>query len=100
MRCKAYIVTRGASGSRVYADGEVCEIPAVRPERVVDPTGCGDAYRAGVIYGLTHGLGWARTGRIASLMGSLKIAHHGTQSHSHSHADIAARFQAEFGYAL
>ena len=99
-RCQAYIVTQGAKGSRIYAGGAVWEIPAVRPERVVDPTGCGDAYRAGVIYGLTRGLDWATTGRIASLMGALKIAHHGTQSHSHSGADIAARFQGAFGYAL
>ena len=72
----------------------------VRAERVVDPTGCGDAYRAGLIYGLTRGLDWATTGRVASLMGAIKIAHHGTQSHRFTLADVGARFQQAFGYAL
>jgi adenosine kinase len=99
-RCRAYVVTRGAAGSRVYAGDQVFEIPPVRAERVADPTGCGDAYRAGVIYGLTKGLGWETTGRVASLMGALKIAHHGTQSHRHTFADVAARFHEAFGYPL
>jgi adenosine kinase len=99
-RCKAYIVTRGAAGSSIYADGGVIEIPVVRAARVVDPTGCGDAYRAGFIYGLTRGLDWPTTGRIAALLGAIKIAHHGTQSHGAELADIGARFQAAFGYAL
>jgi adenosine kinase len=99
-RCKAYVVTRGAQGSRIYAAGQVIDIPAVRAERVVDPTGCGDAYRAGIIYGLTRGLDWETTGRVGSLMGGLKIAHHGTQSHQHDFAEVAARFAATFGYPL
>jgi len=99
-RCKAYIVTRGAAGSTVYADGKVLEIPPVRAEKVVDPTGCGDAYRAGLIYGLTKGLDWATTGRIASLMGAIKIAHHGTQTHAFTHAEVGERFKQAFGYAL
>jgi adenosine kinase len=99
-RCQAYIVTQGAKGSRIYAGGEVHAVPAVRPDQVVDPTGCGDAYRAGIIYGLTQGLDWPTTGRIGSLMGALKVAHHGTQLHHPSREDIAARFRATFGYAL
>jgi adenosine kinase len=99
-RCKAYIVTRGAEGSTVYADGKVLQIPPVRAERVVDPTGCGDAYRAGLVFGLTRGLDWATTGRVASLMGAIKVGHHGTQTHHFAPADVPARFQQAFGYAL
>lgn len=99
-RCRAYIVTRGAAGSTVYADGQAIEIPAVPAERVVDPTGCGDAYRAGIIYGLERGLDWPTTGRVASLLGSIKIAHHGTQSHGAALETIGERFRAAFGYAL
>ena len=99
-RCKAYIVTRGAAGSTVYADGKVIDIPVARAERVVDPTGCGDAYRAGLIYGLGRGLDWATTGRVAALLGAIKVAHHGTQAHGADLADLGGRFQAAFGYAL
>ena len=99
-RCKAYVVTRGAQGSSIFTADQVVDIPAVRAERVVDPTGCGDAYRAGIIYGLTHGLDWETTGRVGSLMGGLKIAHHGTQSHGDDLADLTARFEAAFGYPL
>jgi len=97
---KAYIVTRGAQGSTIYADGVRHDIPPVVAEVVADPTGCGDAYRAGLIYGLTNGLGWEKTGRIASLMGAVKIAHHGTQSHSPDMAELRARYQAAYGHAL
>ncbi len=97
-QCRAYIVTRGAEGSRIHADGKVIDVPVVAPERVVDPTGCGDAYRAGIIYGLTHGLDWATTGRLASLIGAIKIAHHGTQSHQFTLEDIQTRFHGAFGY--
>jgi adenosine kinase len=99
-RCAAYIVTRGAEGSRIHAAGKVFEIPSVPAERVVDPTGCGDAYRAGLVFGLLRGLDWETTGRVASLMGSLKIAHHGTQTHGHDLADVGGRFKQAFGYAL
>ena len=70
-------------------------VPAVK---LVDPTGCGDSYRAGLIYGLQNGLDWPTTGRIASLIGSIKIAHAGTQSHRFTRAEFADRFQAVFGY--
>jgi adenosine kinase len=97
-RCSAYIVTRGAEGSRIYAGGQAGDIPAVAPTRVVDPTGCGDAYRAGLIYGIVHGLDWATTGRLASLIGSIKIAHHGTQTHHFDLEEIQERFHQAFGY--
>jgi len=97
-RCRAYVVTGGAEGSRIYADGRVAEIPAVRAERVVDPTGCGDAYRAGFILGLTRGYDWPTTGRLASLLGAIKVAHHGTQSHHFTLDELGDRFHAAFGY--
>ena len=99
-RVRAYIVTRGAQGSLVYADGTRYEIPPVKADQVVDPTGCGDAYRAGLIYGLTQGLDWETTGRIASLMGAIKVAHHGTQNHHYDLAGFRARYHAAFGRAF
>lgn len=96
----ALIVTRGEKGSEIYADGTMYHIPVVDAEKVVDPTGCGDAYRAGLLYGLTQGLDYQTTGRIASLLGSIKIATAGTQNHYVSKKDFRARFLAEFGYAF
>jgi len=97
-RVKAYIVTRGAAGSLIHADGRVIEIPPVAAIRVLDPTGCGDAYRAGLLSGLMNGLPWETTGRIASLMGAIKVAEVGTQHHHFTPAEFSERFHAEFGY--
>ncbi|MEX0899575.1 MAG: carbohydrate kinase family protein [Gammaproteobacteria bacterium] len=99
-RCEAVVVTAGGEGSTIYADGEVIVIPAAKPTAVVDPTGCGDAYRAGLIYGLMNDCDWETTGRIASLMGAIKIAHPGTQNHTFTRDGFAERFKAEFSYAL
>ena len=99
-RVRALIVTRGAEGSVIHADGREIVVPAVRPEAIVDPTGCGDAYRAGLIYGLQNGLDWETTGRVASLMGAIKIAHAGTQHHSFTRDEFEARFRAAFGRGL
>ncbi|MHB1331916.1 MAG: carbohydrate kinase family protein [Sulfuriferula sp.] len=97
---RALIVTRGELGSSIYADGSVIEIPCARPAAVVDPTGCGDAYRAGLLYGIEKGMDWATTGRLASLMGALKIAQQGAQNHQHSRDEIGTLFHSQFGYAL
>ncbi len=97
---EAVIVTRGGEGSTIYADGEAIDIPSAPTGHLVDPTGCGDAYRGGLLYGLQHGLDWELTGRIASLMGAIKIEHAGTQSHAPSRADFDARFKEAFGFAL
>lgn len=93
----ALVVTLGAAGSRIYADGEVLEIPGVAPEQVVDPTGCGDAYRAGLLYGISQGFDWLRTGRLASLMGAIKVASRGGQNHAPSRDEIAERYLRAFG---
>jgi adenosine kinase len=99
-RVRALIVTRGPQGSVIYSKAGELAIPSAAPRAVVDPTGCGDAYRAGIIHGLIRGLDWEITGRIASLMGALKIEVRGTQNHRFTPAEFAARFQSSFGMAL
>jgi len=91
---EALIVTRGAAGSTIHTRAGEILIPAARPEALVDPTGCGDAYRAGLIHGLLHGLDWRTTGHIAALMGAIKIAARGTQNHSFGEAEFARRLAA------
>jgi adenosine kinase len=97
---EAVIVTRGGEGSIIYAGGREIEIPLAPARHLVDPTGCGDAYRGGLLYGLQNGLDWEVTGRIASLMGSIKIEHAGTQNHWTDRAEIDARFRETFGFSL
>ncbi|GAB3463086.1 carbohydrate kinase family protein [Massilia terrae] len=97
-RLDALIITRGEKGSEIYAGGERHDIPAVPASSVVDPTGCGDAYRAGLLFGITKGYDWPTSGRIASLLGSIKIAHQGGQNHSFTPAGIADQFERAFGY--
>ena len=99
-KVKAFIVTRGAEGSTVWTGGVRHEIPSVEPEAVVDPTGCGDAYRAGLLYGIVNGIDWQLTGRLASLIGALKIAKRGAQNHHFTRAEIETRFKDEFGTAF
>ncbi len=78
----------------------VIDIPLAPAQHLVDPTGCGDAYRGGLLYGLQNGTGLGVTGRIASLLGSIKIEHAGTQNHALSRSDFDARFKETFGFAL
>ena len=99
-RVDALIVTQGGKGSHIYTKKHRHEIPAVTPVEVKDPTGCGDAYRAGLLYGLLHNMDWETTGRIASLLGSIKIGHHGTQNHTFTRAEFDERFNKAFGYYL
>ncbi len=94
---KALIVTRGGEGSEIYADGQRYAIPCVEADQVVDPTGCGDANRAGLLYGIANGYDWEKTGRLAAVMGAIKIAHRGGQNHQPSREEIAARYQRAFG---
>lgn len=99
-RVDALIVTRGGEGSTIRAGGERFDIPAVQPRQVNDPTGCGDAYRAGLLYGLLRGFDWPTTGRAASLMGAIKIECHGTQNHRFTPKQFKRRFQDSFGCPL
>ncbi len=96
-RVEALIVTRGGEGSQIFAGGKLIEIPCVKAEQIIDPTGCGDAYRAGLLYGIQLGLDWQQTGRLASLLGSIKIASRGGQNHSIYRDLIADRYQQAFG---
>jgi adenosine kinase len=97
---EALIVTRGGEGSIIFAGRDRIEIPAVEPSEILDPTGCGDAYRAGLIYGITKEMSWEDTGRLASILGAEKIAHRGTQNHRFSPESLARRFQTAFGHAI
>jgi len=97
---RALIVTRGAEGSTIYASDERFVIPAAKAHRVVDPTGCGDAYRAGLLHGLLNGLDWPSTGRIASLMGAIKIEVRGTQNHRFTRSEFYSRYQQNFNARL
>ncbi len=94
---KALIVTRGGEGSDIYADGQQISIPCVEADAVVDPTGCGDAYRSGLLYGIANGYDWTTTGRLAAVMGAIKIAHRGGQNHQPSREEIAERYRKAFG---
>ena len=96
-KVRALIVTRGAEGSVIYTQEGTINVPAAAPKSVVDPTGCGDAYRAGLIHGLLRGLGWEKTGRIASLMGAIKIESRGPQSYEFSRAEFDQRYQDAYG---
>jgi adenosine kinase len=95
-RVAALIVTRGAEGSSIYVQGQEICIPCAPVSAVVDPTGCGDAYRAGLIHGLLRGLDWRATGHIASLMGAIKIESRGTQNHRFTPAAFSARLVQAF----
>ncbi|MEF8700779.1 MAG: carbohydrate kinase family protein [Candidatus Accumulibacter sp. UW20] len=94
---EALIVTRGAAGSQIHAHGRRHDIPCVQAEAVIDPTGCGDAYRSGLLYGIAAGWDWEKTGRLAAVMGATKIAHRGGQNHRPARSDIAALFARTFG---
>jgi adenosine kinase len=97
-RVDALVVTRGEKGAEIYVGGKRLDIPSVPVEKVVDPTGCGDAFRAGMMYGLSRGMDWETTGRISSLMGAIKIEHQGGQNHASSLPEIEERFYQAFGY--
>ena len=99
-RVGVIVVTRGAEGSTIRTRDARIEIPPVTADRVVDPTGCGDAYRAGLLYGMRNGLSWERAGRLGSLLGALTIAVQGPQGVSLDRASLSERYRREFGHAL
>ncbi len=99
-RVQAYLITRGPKGSEIHSKNGMLQIPVATAMRVVDPTGCGDAYRAGLIYGWMNGMDMATTGRIASLMGALKIENVGPQNQRFDYEQFAEQFRQQFGYAL
>jgi len=97
---RALIITRGGEGSTIYADGREILIPCAQPTAVLDPTGCGDAYRAGLLHGIQQGWDWETTGRLASLLGTLKIASRGGQNHAPTREELKAQFAEHFGFDL
>ena len=99
-KVKAYIATRGPHGAVIYADGKVTDVPPAHERRVTDPTGCGDAFRAGLIFGIERGCDWLTIGRIGNLMGALKVEHPGTQNQRFDFDEFAEQFKQQFGYAL
>jgi adenosine kinase len=99
-RVNALIVTLGGEGSHIYTDKQRIDVPAAAVKEINDPTGCGDAYRGGLLYGLMNNLGWEITGRIAALMGAIKIEHHGTQNHVFTMDEFKVRYQQSFGSEL
>jgi adenosine kinase len=99
-RVKAYIVTRGPKGSLIHTGKKTIDIPPAHERRVSDPTGCGDAYRAGLIFGLMRDMDLSTCGRMASLMGALKVEHPGTQNQRFTYNEFADQFRQQFSYAL
>ncbi len=98
-RVSALIVTCGERGSDIYTGDAVLDIPCVPVENIADPTGCGDAFRAGLMYGIVNGMDLLTSGRLGSLMGAIKISHQGAQNHKLTKADIANQFREAFGYS-
>jgi adenosine kinase len=97
-RVSALIVTKGAQGAEIHSQGKKIEIPVVPVEKAIDPTGCGDAFRAGLLFGIEQSFDWEITGRLASLLGSIKIASQGPQNHCPSQEAIQMQFKQAFGY--
>jgi adenosine kinase len=97
---EAVVVTRGAEGADIATGGQQIRVPAVKPDSLVDPTGCGDAFRSGLLYGMARGWDWRRCGRLASLMGSIKISHRGGQNHRPPREEIEGRYSEAFGEPL
>ena len=99
-KVEALIVTRGGEGSHIYTKKGLIEVPIVEPESISDPTGCGDAYRAGLLYGLVNNMDIEIAGKIASLMGSIKISCHGTQNHTFTIDEFMSQLESKFGYKI
>lgn len=97
---EAIITTKGASGSLIESREGTWNIPAAKPRKVIDPTGAGDAYRAGLVKGLLSGWSWEKTGRVASLSAVYAVEKYGTQEHAYSMQDFRARFKKSFGLPL
>jgi len=99
-RVDALIVTHGGKGSQILTGGKVHDIPCAHAHSLADPTGCGDAYRGGLLYGLLQGVDWETVGRIGSLMGAIKIERPGPQNHTTTLEKFRDRFKKEFGHVL
>ncbi len=99
-KVNALIVTKGSEGSEIHTDGKLINIAPAKADTAQDPTGCGDAYRAGLLYGLMHDMDWKTIGQLAGLLGAIKVAHLGTQNHQFDMTDIENRYQNSYGESL
>lgn len=99
-RVKGLIITKGGEGSIICTADTTYQIPSAKVLMAYDPTGCGDAFRGGLLYGLMREIDWETTGRIASLMGAIKVEHHGTQNHTLILDKFKEDFKENFGYDL
>jgi adenosine kinase len=98
--CAAVIITKGEQGSTIFEGERAIEIPPVRAARIVDPTGCGDAYRAGLLHARSLGRPWEIAGRLGSLLGACQVEVEGTQNTRIELPALRARFEREFGMRL
>jgi adenosine kinase len=96
-RVDALIITRGGEGSEIHVNGEAIAIPAVSVTSAIDPTGCGDAYRAGLLYALDKGWSWDVAGRVGALLGAIKVEHRGTQNHTFTREEFSDRLVESCG---
>lgn len=94
----ALVVTRGNEGSVVYEDSEIHEIDPAGAKQIVDPTGCGDAYRGGMLHGILNDMDLVTACRIGSVMGAIKVEHQGPQNHRPTMEEIRDRFERAYGY--
>jgi len=99
-KLEAYVITMGSKGATIFHSGNVIQIPAAPISEAVDPTGCGDAFRGGMLFGILKGLGWQECGQIGSLCGAIKIEHGGTQNHSFTLEEFVNRYEQSFGQKL
>lgn len=97
---EAFIVTKGSEGAVIYTNNREINVPCASAEALIDPTGCGDAFRAGLIYGIQNRFDWETTGRLAALMGAIKIEKRGGQNYYFTREQFASRYEAEFGTTL
>jgi adenosine kinase len=97
---EALIITKGGQGSEIYTNNEVLKIAPTKADAVQDPTGCGDAYRAGLLYGIMNNMSWKVTGQLAGLLGAIKVAHLGTQNHHFDLNEIKQKYQTQYGEGL
>ncbi|MDO4936927.1 MAG: carbohydrate kinase family protein [Sutterellaceae bacterium] len=97
---KALIVTLGEDGSCVYVDGEIYEVPASRVDNAIDPVGAGDAYRGGLLYGLTRGWDWVKCLRVASCVAAFKVQSMGAQNYKFDTEALKARYEHSYGEKL
>jgi len=96
-RVQALVVTRGAEGCQVWSGGRCDTVAAAPISAAVDPTGCGDAFRGGLLYGLAQGWDWVRAARLGSVMGAIKIESQGAQNHAVSREAVAERHASAYG---